>query len=104
MALRNNILLRKLAQPKRVTLPNGRTSLARYKRVKRATLYPTNIRIKRTYTRKIGPRRQRKPRKNQEGSGYIDSQKIIKGINLGKKAADTEVGHMIVDDVVGLNP
>ena len=106
MPLRNNILLKKLAQPKRVILPNGRTFLPRYEHVNRAALYPTNVRIKRTYTRKIGPRGQRKSRKKQqqEGSGCIDLQNIIKGINLGKRAADTEVGHMIVDDVMSLIP
>ena len=66
MPLRNNILLRRLAQCRRVTLPNGRTFLARFERVKRASLYPTNFRIKRTYTRKIGSRRQRKQRKKQQ--------------------------------------
>ena len=88
MPLRNNILLKTFAQPKRVTLPNGRTFLARYERVNRVTLYPKNVKIKRTYTRKIGPRRQRKSRKKQqqEGSGCIDSQKIIRGINLGKSS------------------
>ena len=100
-------MLRRLAQPRRVTLPNGRTFLTRYERVNRASLYPTNVRIKRTYTRKIGPSRERKPRKKQrqqEGSGYIDSQNIIRGIDLGKRAANTEVGRMIVDNVVGLIP
>ena len=105
MPLRNNILLQRLAQPRRVTLPNGRTILAQYGRVNRASLYPTNVRIKRTYRRKIGPRRQRKPRKKQqEESGYIDSQNIIRGIDLRKRAANTEVGGMIVDDVVSLIP
>ena len=66
MPLRNNILLRRLAQPRRVTLPNRRTFLARYERVNRASLYPINARIKRTYTQKIGPRIQRKPRKKQQ--------------------------------------
>ena len=105
MPLRNNILLRRLAQPRRITLPNGGTFLARYERVNRASLYPTNVRIKRTYRRKIGPRRQRRPRKKQqEGSGYIDSQNLKRGIDLGKRAANTEVGRMIVDDVVSLIP
>ena len=45
-----------MAQPRRVTLPNSRTFLARYGRVNRASLYPTNVRIKRTYRRKIGPK------------------------------------------------
>ena len=116
MPLRKNILLRRLAQPREVTLPIGRTFLARYELVNRASLYPTNVRIKRTYGRKIGPRRQRKLRKKQqEGSGYIDSQNIIRGIDLGKRAANTgidlgkraantEVGRMIVDGVVSLIP
>ena len=106
MPPRNNILLRSLAQPRRVTLPNGRTFFVRYERVNRASLYPTNVRMKRTYTQKIGPRRQRKPRKKQqqEGSGYINSQNIIRGIDLGKRAGNTEVGRMIVDDVVSLIP
>ena len=109
-------MLRRLARPRQVTLPNGRTYLARYERVNRASLYLTNARIKRTYRQKTGPRRQRKPRKKQqEGSGYIDSQNIIRGIDLGKRAANTgidlgkraantEVGRMIVDDVVSLIP
>ena len=59
MPPRNNILLRRFAQSRRVSLPNSRTFLARYDRVNRVSLYPTNFRIKRTYTRKIGPRRQR---------------------------------------------
>ena len=74
MALRNNILLQKLAQSKQVTLPNGQTFLARYERVNRATLNRTIVRIKRTYKRKIGPRRQRKLQKNQKGRWYIDSK------------------------------
>ena len=88
MPLQNNILLRKPAQSRRVTLPNGRTFLTRQERVNRATFYPTNVRIKRTYTRKIGPRRQRKSREKQqqqEGSGYIDSQNMVRGINMEKE-------------------
>ena len=109
-------MLRRLAHPRRVSLPNGQTFLAQYERVNRASLYPTNVRIKRAYRRKIGPRRQRKPRKKQqEGSGYIDSQNIMRGmdlgkraantgIDLGKRAANTEVGRMIADDLVSLIP
>ena len=69
--LQNNILLRRLAKPRRVTLPNGRTLLARYERVNRVSIYPTNVRIKRTYTRKIDPRRQRKPRKNNSSKREV---------------------------------
>ena len=41
--------MRKLDMPKRVTLPNDGTFLARYKRVERSELLP-NIIMNRTYT------------------------------------------------------
>ena len=43
----------KLATPKRVTLPNGRTFVARYKRIKRSEL-PPNIVMRRTYRHQKG--------------------------------------------------
>ena len=57
MAPQNIILLQKLAQPKQVRLRNGSTFLARYERLNRGTLTPAKVRIRRTYTRSIGPRR-----------------------------------------------
>ena len=59
MPIKNNILLRKRAVPKKFTLPNGRTFSAKYERVKRTNV-PRNVRIARTHIRKIGPRRQRR--------------------------------------------
>ena len=55
MAPRNNISLQKLATPKQIRLPNGRTFLACYEQFKRAALAPTNVNIRGTYTRSIGP-------------------------------------------------
>ena len=103
---RDNILLRKLATPKQVRLPNGQTFVARYERVNRASLAPTNVTIKRTYRRTIGPRRQRLryfcPRRQhkckQQGKGIQDN--VVRSINLGKQAVDTELGRMIVADAV----
>ena len=91
---RDNILLRKLATSKQVRLPNGQIFVARYERVNRGTLAPTNVRIKRTYRRSIGPRQQRLryfgPRRQcrsrqqpQQGTGIETN--VIRGINLGKK-------------------
>ena len=48
-------VMMKLATPKRVTLPNGRTFLASYKRVKRTEL-PSNIIMRRNYTQRAPPR------------------------------------------------
>ena len=52
---RNNILLRKLPQPKLVRLRNGGSFYAKYERTSKHVLSPANVRIQRTYVRKIGP-------------------------------------------------
>ena len=59
----------KLVTPKRVTLPNGRTFVARYKRIKRSEL-PSNIVMRRTYRDRpaVGRRRVR----HQQGQGIFD--------------------------------
>ena len=49
---RKKILLRQNATPQRVTLPNGRSFLARYERVSRKNL-PSNVTIRRSQTKRI---------------------------------------------------
>ena len=62
----------KLATPKRVTLPNGRTFIAWYKRIKRSEL-PLYIVMRRTYTQRVAPRGRRKRRRTaQQGQGIFD--------------------------------
>ena len=51
----------KLDTPKRVALSNGRTFLARYKRVPRSQL-PANVVLKRTYRQQAAPRGRRRQR------------------------------------------
>ena len=48
MRRKRNYAIMKLNVPKRVTLPNGRTFVARYKRISRGEL-PPNIVMRRTY-------------------------------------------------------
>ena len=48
MARRDRIVMVKRQNPKRVTLPNGRIFLARYRRATRAEL-PANVRLNRPY-------------------------------------------------------
>ena len=57
----------KLNVPKRATLPNGRTFVARYKRTPREQL-PPNIVMRRTCTQRAVPkgRRRRRVKKRQE--------------------------------------
>ena len=61
MAQRDRIVLVKRNTPKRVTLPNGRTFMARYKRVTRRNL-PANIHLERPYKKRAAPKgKQRQP-------------------------------------------
>ena len=78
MPPRDNIILIKRENPKKVTLPNGRTFYAKYKRVGRAAL-PGNVRIQRK--RKAGGRKRRS---GQRGRGFGSFFK--KALKFGKKA------------------
>ena len=53
-----------------VTLPNGRTFVACYKRIRRGEL-PPNIVMRRTYTQRDPPRGRRR-RRAQQGQGIFD--------------------------------
>ena len=63
----------KLNVPKRVVLPNGRTFVARYKRISRAEL-PPNIVMRRTYRQRAAPRGRRR---RQRGRGIFDFVKKV---------------------------
>ena len=65
----------KLHVPKRVTLPNGRTFVARYKKIRRGEL-PPNIVMRRTYAQRAAPR-GRKRRQAQQGQGIFDFVKKV---------------------------
>ena len=55
MARKDRIVMVKRDMPKLVTLPNGRTFYARYKRTRRENL-PANIRLERVYRQQAAPR------------------------------------------------
>ena len=65
----------KLHVPKRVTLPNGRTFVARYKKIRRGEL-PPNIVMRRTYAQRAAPR-GRKRRQAQQGQEIFDLVKKV---------------------------
>ena len=58
MRPKKSYAMMKLNVPKRVTLPNGRTLVARYKRIPRDQL-PQNIVMRRTYSKRAAPRGRR---------------------------------------------
>ena len=50
---KNNILLRRLPNPRRAQLPNDCVFFAKYERVNRHALAPTHVRIARTHVQKL---------------------------------------------------
>ena len=75
MRRKNNYAMAKLNVPKRVTLANGRTFVARYKRIRRGEL-PPNIVMRRSYTQRAAPRGRRR-RRAQQGQGIFDFVKKL---------------------------
>ena len=76
MKRKKNYAIVKLQVPKRVTLPNGRTFVAHYKRIRRGEL-PPNIVMRRTYTQRAAPRGRRRRRRAQQGQGIFDFVKKV---------------------------
>ena len=75
MRHKKNYVMVKLQVPKRVILPNGRTFVAHYKRIRRGEL-PPNIVMKRSYTQRAAPR-GRRHRQAQQGKGIFDFVKKV---------------------------
>ena len=81
---RNRIVMIKRANPKKVTLPNGRKFYARYKRVTRDAL-PANVHLVRPYKQRAAPKGRRRRRAvGQRGRGFKSFFK--KGLSFAKKA------------------
>ena len=76
MRHKRNYAMVKLQVPKRVTLPNGRTFAAHYKRSQRGEL-PPNILMRRTYTQRAAPRGRRRRRRAKQGQGIFDFVKKV---------------------------
>ena len=98
MRRKRNYAMEKLNVPKRVTLPNGRTFVARYKRISRDDL-PLNIQMLRTYRQRAAPRGRRR---RQRGQGILKFLK--KGFRLGKKAIKSRLGRKISKALIGEVP
>ena len=77
MRRKKSYAMMKLNVPKRVTLPNGRTFVARYKRIPRDQLLP-NIVMRRTYTQRAAPRGRRHRRTQQEQGIFDFIKKVAK--------------------------
>ena len=107
----------KRATPKRVTLPDGRTFLARYKHAARDDL-PPNINLARVYKQRAAPKGRRRKRRrlapyrerqraalarrNQRGRGIGSVFK--KAFRLGKRALNSRLGKKVARAVIAEVP
>ena len=101
MAGRDQIVMVKRQNPKRVTLPNGRTFYARYRRATRAEL-PANVRLNRPYGRRVAPRGQRRQvRQGERGfkSAFKKAFNFVKKISKNK--AVRNIGRAIISEAPG---
>ena len=86
-------MLRRRAIPKRVQLPDGRLFYAKYEKIGRANL-PSNINVRRAYTRTIGPRRHSRTRQR----GRVIETVFKKAYYLSKKAVNSSLGKMLITE------
>ena len=105
MPPRNRVIMIKRERPKRVTLPDGTTFIARQRRATRDDL-PPNISLPRVYKQRAAPKGKRRrnrrliPYRERQGAalhqraqrgrgiGYI----LKKGFKLGKRALNSRLG------------
>lgn len=116
MPPRDRIIMIKRRTPKRVTLPNGRTFLARYRRATRDDL-PPNVTFPRVYKERAAPKGKRRRRISyrerqraalrrraleQRGRGIGSVFK--KAYKLGKRAVSSRLGRRIARAAVSEIP
>ena len=118
MAPRDRIIMIKRTTPKRVTLPNGRTFFARYRRATRNDL-PANVTFPRVYKERAAPKGKRRRRRvisyrerqrealrrrarAQRGRGIGSLFK--KAYKLGKRALNSRLGKKITKAAIAEIP
>ena len=117
--MRDRIIMIKRATPKKVTLPNGRTFLARYRRATRDDL-PPNVTFPRVYKERAAPKGKRRRRRRE--MSYRERQREVlrrraraqrgrglgsvfkKAYKLGKRAFNSRLGRRITRAAVSEIP
>ena len=119
MSPRDRIIMIKRDRSKRVTLPDGRTFLARYRRATRDDL-PPNINLPRIYKQRAAPKGKRRKRNNNRLAVYREGQRralrrraqrgrglgsfLKKGFKLGKIALNSRLGKRVARAVISEVP
>ena len=106
---RNNVLLQRLPNRRRVQLSNGQVFFAKYKRVNRHTLAVTQVGIVTSYVQKIGPKESKnqtgwsenKRKRRQQAGAALN---IDKTVDPGKREASSKLGKMMINDAIDYIP
>ena len=107
----------KRARPKRITLPNGRTFLARYRRATRDDLF-SNVNLPRIYKERAAPKGKRRRavipyrekqraalrRRAQAQRGRGFKSVFKKAYKLGKRALNSRIGKRIAKAAISEIP
>ena len=105
MARRNRLIMVKRDVPKRVTLPNSLTFLARYKRKTRVHL-PANIHLARPYKERTAPKRKRRRLRAAPAPAAQQGQETEGIFCFAKKKAKSKVarniGKMALEQLPGV--
>ena len=94
IARRNRLIMVKRDVPKRVTLPNSLTFLARYKRTARVHL-PANIHLARSYKERTAPKGKRRRLRAAPAPAAQQGQGTEGIFCFAKKIAKSKVAHNI---------
>ena len=100
---RDRIVMVRRATPKRVTLPNGRTFTARFKRATRRDL-PMNVHLQRPYKQRAAPKGKRRRQLRQGGRGFKNAfGKLFKiAKKLGKSKAFRNIAKTALEEAPGI--
>ena len=92
----------KRERPKQVTLPSGRTFIARYQRVTRAHL-PANVHLVQTYKERAAPKGRWWRRQQVVQQGCEIGSELLKLIKKSSKSSNyTKIGKMALNELPNL--
>ena len=99
MTKRDRMIMMKRERPKRVTLPNGRTFIARYQCATCAH-FPANVRLAQPYKERAAPKSRWGRRRQVVQQGRETGSKLLKLVKkLAKAPVTQKIGKMALNEL-----
>ena len=99
MTKRDRMIMMKRERPKRVTLPNGRTFIARYQCATCAH-FPANVRLAQPYKERAAPKSRWGRRRQVVQQGRETGSKLLKLVKkLAKAPVTQKIGKMALNEI-----